>query len=107
MTRLLNTAVPIQLEPLAAADVVSGSPQAGLHALTEVGGVEVGVWEMTPGVATDTESDEVFVVIAGSGRVVFEDGEEIGLAPGVVVRLTEGERTTWYVDEQIRKIYIA
>ena len=75
---------------------------------TALAGVEVGVWEMTPGTATDVEVDEVFVVLAGAGTVTFDDdGEQVELGPGSVVRLRAGERTTWVVRETIRKIYVA
>jgi uncharacterized protein len=75
--------------------------------LGEVGGAEVGVWEMAPGTEQDTEVDEVFVVLAGRGTVTFDDGEVVELAPGVVVRLRAGERTTWVVTEALRKVYVA
>jgi uncharacterized protein len=75
--------------------------------LGELGGTEVGVWEMAPGTEQDTEADEVFVVLAGRGTVTFEDGEVVDLAPGVAVRLTAGERTTWVVTETLRKVYVA
>ncbi|HET7801419.1 MAG TPA: hypothetical protein VFL38_13435, partial [Humibacillus xanthopallidus] len=66
--------------------VVDGDPTAAVSVLGEVGRVdlvgrargvdetgaagesaaaEVGVWEMTPGTATDVEADEVFVVLSG------------------------------------------
>ena len=75
--------------------------------LAEVGDAEVGVWEMAPGTEEDTEVDEVFVVLAGRGSVTFADGEVVALAPGVVVRLRAGERTTWTVTETMRKVYVA
>ena len=75
--------------------------------LAELDGVEVGVWEMAPGTEQDTEADEVFVVLAGRGTVEFEDGEVVELAPGVAVRLTAGEQTTWTVTEALRKVYVA
>ena len=75
--------------------------------LGEVAGAEVGVWEMAPGTEQDTEVDEVFVVLAGRGTVTFDDGEVVELAPGVAVRLTAGERTTWVVTETLRKVYLA
>jgi uncharacterized cupin superfamily protein len=63
---------------------------------------------MTPGTATDTEVDEVFIVLAGSATVRFDSPElpAIELAPGSVVRLTAGMRTTWIVRETLRKVYI-
>jgi len=107
MNRVLDvdTSVPITL--LDPSTVVDGAPQAGSRALAAVAGVEVGVWEMTPGTATDVEVDEVFVVVAGSGSVSFDDGEQVELTPGTVVRLRAGEHTTWVVRETIRKIYVA
>ena len=75
--------------------------------LGRLGGAKVGVWSMAPGTEQDTEVDEVFIVLAGRGTVVFEDGEEVELRPGVAVRLTAGERTTWPVTEELRKVYVA
>lgn len=75
--------------------------------LTELGGAEVGTWEMAPGTDHDTEVDEVFVVLAGRGTVTFADGEVVELGPGTAVRLRAGERTTWVVSETLRKVYVA
>ena len=75
--------------------------------LTTLGDAEIGLWGMEPGTDHDTETDEVFVVLAGRGTVTFEDGEEIDLVPGVAVRLRAGERTTWTVTETLRKVYVA
>jgi uncharacterized protein len=76
-------------------------------ALGAVADAEIGIWEMAPGTEEDTETDEVFVVLAGRGTVAFEDGEVVELAPGVAVRLRAGERTTWTVTEALRKVYVA
>ena len=93
--------------PLDASDVRAGSPAAGLRPLTVHGAAEVGIWELSPGVVTDVESDEVFVVLAGRGMVTFADGSSIALLPGTVVRLAAGDRTTWEVSETLRKVYVA
>ena len=76
-------------------------------ALDALGDAEVGIWSMAPGTERDTETDEVFVVLAGRGSVAFEDGEVVDLAPGTAVRLRAGERTTWTVTEPLRKVYVA
>jgi uncharacterized protein len=68
---------------------------------------EVGLWEAGPGTDTDVEVDEVFLVLAGAGTVTFEDGSSIALHPGVVVRLVEGDRTTWTITARLRKLYLA
>jgi uncharacterized cupin superfamily protein len=101
--------VAVPLEPLPAEQVLAGSPSAGVLVLDERDGREIGVWEMTPGTATDTEVDEVFVVLTGSATVSFESPElpAVELAPGSVVRLTAGMRTTWVVREALRKVYVA
>ena len=93
------------LEP--AAVVRAGSPAASSLPLDERNGVEVGVWQLTPGEVTDVEVDEVFVVLSGAGSVTFEDGSRLELGPGAVVRLEAGDRTTWRVTEPLRKVYLA
>jgi uncharacterized cupin superfamily protein len=71
------------------------------------GAVEIGLWEAGPGIDTDTEADEVFLVLAGAGSVAFEGGSTIAVRPGVLVRLHAGDRTTWTVTERLRKLYLA
>ena len=107
MFRVLDVEAAVPTTPLDPASVLAGSPAAGSRALAAVAGVEVGVWEMSPGTATDVEVDEVFVVLSGSATVTFDDGERVDLGPGSVVRLRSGEQTTWVVHETLRKIYVA
>lgn len=100
--------VDIPLTPLPADQVLAGAPSAGATVLHEDAD-ELGVWEMTPGTATDVEADELFVVLSGRATVRFDEPElpTIELAPGSVVRLTAGMRTTWVVHETLRKVYVA
>ncbi|WGY01704.1 cupin domain-containing protein [Nocardioides sp. QY071] len=107
MNRVLDVSADVPTQLLDDAMVLAGSPEAGSRALAAVAGVEVGVWEMTPGTAADIEVDEVFVVLSGAATVTFHDGEVIDLAPGTVVRLRAGDQTTWVVHETLRKIYVA
>lgn len=86
---------------------VSGEPATSTRPLGSIGGVDVGAWQIEPGVATDTEVDEMFVVLSGHGVVEFEDGSTIDLAPGVVVHLRAGDRTRWSITEPLRKVYVA
>lgn len=86
---------------------VAGSPMTAAAALDEFGGLEVGVWEMTPGTMSDVEADEVFVVLSGSATVEFADGTDaLHLGPGDVVRLAAGAETVWTVTEALRKVYL-
>jgi len=103
--RVLDTGQPCPLAPVEPSTVVSGDPRTGSRALAAVAGAEVGVWEMTPGTATDVEVDEVFVVLSGSASVEFDDGTVLELGPSSTVRLRAGDRTTWTVHETLRKVY--
>ncbi len=94
-------------EPVEEERVVEGSPTTGVEALTEIDDWEIGVWEMTPGIATDVEVEEIFIVLAGRAILRREDGSETELVAGSVGRLDDGEETEWEVLETFRKIYIA
>lgn len=54
----------------------------------------------------ESESEEVFVVIAGEGTVTCSGGGRIDLAPGVVGLLPAGAQTTWIVTTPLRKVWI-
>jgi uncharacterized cupin superfamily protein len=96
----------LPLAELDADDVLVGSPRAGSVELGVVGAAEVGVWEMTSGVACDTEEDEILVVLSGRATVRIEGGRTAELKAGDVMRLASGSRTTWTVHEPLRKVYI-
>ena len=106
---LVEDAVHLELEHavLDAEDVVAGDPTTALAPLHSDEHGEVGIWEMTSGVATDIEVDEVFVVLSGRGRVEFADGSSILMGAGTVVLLKAGDRTTWLIYETLRKVYVA
>ncbi len=104
-TDLLTAA--LDHEPLPADEVEAGAPTTAIVELGAVGGVDVGIWEMTDGVARDTEADEIFLVLSGAGTVEFADGTVTPLAAGVAVRLHAGERTRWTITAPLRKVYIA
>lgn len=97
----------VEHEPVPADQVADGHPRTGIGTLGRFAGLEVGVWEMTPGVMRDVEADEVFVVIAGAATVEFVDGTApLTLSPGDVVRLAAGTETVWTVTETLRKVYL-
>ena len=103
------TTLAIETEPVPDDAVEHGSPVHGAVALVEMGAVEIGVWEMTPGVATDTEVDEVFVVLSGRARIEYLDPAlpAVEVGPGSMVWLEAGMRTRWTVTETLRKVYVA
>jgi uncharacterized cupin superfamily protein len=100
-------ALDLSRDPVATDQSVTGSPATGAISLDEFGGLEVGVWEMTPGAMSDVEADEVFVVLSGSATVEFADGTDaLYLGAGDVVRLAAGTETVWTVTETLRKVYL-
>ncbi|MBL3685934.1 DUF861 domain-containing protein [Leucobacter zeae] len=101
----------VALEAVAEDDVVSGDPAQGIVELGAIGGAEAGIWELRGGVVTDTEVDELFIVLSGGASIELLDGPEAGttvvVGPGDVMRLVGGTRTRWTVEDHIRKVYIA
>lgn len=100
-------ALALSHDPVPADQSVTGSPTTGLVSLDAFSGLDVGVWEMTPGTMSDVEADEVFVVLSGSATVEFaDDTDALYLGPGDVVRLAAGAETVWTVTETLRKVYL-
>lgn len=109
LPRLLRDDVrsaPLDALPLDPYDVLAGEPSAGLLALAEVGGTEVGLWTLSEGTVRDVEADEVFVVLDGDATLTFLDGPAVELGPGTAVHLRAGDRTTWEVRSPLRKVYV-
>ena len=99
--------IDLEHEPVPAEQSIRGEPTTAADAIDEFRGLEIGVWEMTPGVVNDVEADEVFVVLAGAATVEFADGSDtLRLGPGDVVRLSAGAKTVWTVTETLRKVYL-
>ncbi|MER6563721.1 cupin domain-containing protein [Streptomyces sp. NPDC001027] len=97
----------LEPDPLDPAQVVSGSPQVSGKVLwqSDDGRQIRGIWQITPGVVTDTEADELFVVVSGSATIEVEGGPTLTVGPGDMAVLREGDRTTWTVHETLRKAY--
>ncbi|MEI2715495.1 MAG: cupin domain-containing protein [Candidatus Nanopelagicales bacterium] len=91
----------IALQQLTPEQVQTGTPQAGIVQL----GPDCGLWEHTPGVSTDVEVEEYFVVLAGRARIEIEGQDPLDIGPGDVVHLAAGARTTWHVTETLRKFW--
>jgi uncharacterized cupin superfamily protein len=98
--------------PVPADQVAEGSPTTGLHRLGPVGGLSLGVWEMSAGGMHDTEEEELFLVVSGRATVEFHQdgahdtaGGAVPLVPGSLMRLSAGMRTTWTVHQTLRKLY--
>ena len=95
-------------DPLDPGQIVAGDPQV-THRLIDAaadGRVQRGVWQITPGVVTDTEADEMFVVVSGRASIeLLDSGTILHVNPGDMVVLHAGERTRWTIHETLRKVY--
>lgn len=101
------SALDLEHESVPAAQSVAGDPTTGAVSVDDFAGLDVGVWEMSVGVMTDVEADELFVVLSGSATVEFaDDSPAISIRAGDVVRLAEGAETVWTVTETLRKVYL-
>lgn len=89
------------------ARVVSGDPRCGELALVELPGVEIGVWEVTPGRFLSSKPDvgEVMHFVSGAGEITHADGSVTEIAPGVTLSLQAGWSGEWNVTATVRKVY--
>ncbi|MCB5166791.1 cupin domain-containing protein [Streptomyces bambusae] len=101
------TDAELEAEALDPSQIVSGNPVITGKVLWESpdGKQLRGIWQITPGVVTDTEADELFVVVSGRATIEVEGGETLEVGPGTACVLREGDRTTWTVHETLRKAY--
>lgn len=100
-------AAVLEADPLDPAQIVQGTPEVSGKVLWESqDGKQIrGIWQITPGVVTDTEANELFVVVSGRATIAVEDGDTFDVGPGDACVLREGDRTTWTVHETLRKAY--
>jgi uncharacterized cupin superfamily protein len=107
----LASATDAQLERAAvpADQIESGSPETGILELADFAGMSMGIWEHTEGVSTDTEVQEVFIVISGGATIEFinDDTPPLEVKPGDIVRLAAGAKTRWIVRDHLRKVYLS
>ncbi len=100
-----HTAVLGDSKPRAGA--TEGDPRESSVAIWNHNGLEVGVWEATPGVfpASRIGYDEVFVCLSGTATMTTNDGVRFDLTPGSVLLTPNGFTGTWSVSETFRKVY--
>lgn len=85
-----------------------GNPQTSLKLLYDDNGVEVGIWECTPGgwPIVDRVDTEMISIVSGKATLTSADGTEQDLHAGVVVVMPKGWTGRWDVHETVRKVYV-
>ncbi|MET1156048.1 cupin domain-containing protein [Arthrobacter sp.] len=105
------TALSLLHEEVQPGSVASGVPTTATHALGSFGDLALGVWEMSAGGMHDVEAEELFIVLAGRATVEIHGDDRgagiVALSPGTLMRLGAGMRTTWTVQERLRKVYLS
>jgi uncharacterized protein len=98
----------VALPPSAApARIISGDPTCRELVIVDHDGLEIGLWEVTPGVFASVKHDigEVVQFLSGAGRIEHADGSTSPIAPGVIVEFMPGWSGTWHVEQTTRKLY--
>ena len=92
--------------PRAGAD--SGDPQTSGITFFSGHGVDVGVWECTPGgwAINDRPNTETMLLLAGTVTITPVDGEAVELSEGDVFVLPKGWSGRWDITETVRKLYV-
>jgi uncharacterized cupin superfamily protein len=100
--------VRLEEEPLDPGSILGGAPRTadGEIARSPAGDLVTGVWACTPGVVTDVELDETFVVLSGRATIEPALGDAVEVGPGDVCVLAAGTRTRWTIHETLRKVYV-
>jgi hypothetical protein len=95
---------PAELDP---STILEGTPEISERTVwTSPDGREArGVWQITPGVVTDVEVDELFVVLQGRATIEIHEGPTLRVGPGDLCVLEAGARTVWRVEETLRKVF--
>ena len=96
------------IEPIASDKIVTGAPVTGsLAALTnDEQGFHVGQWVSEPGAwRVSYSEDELCVILAGSGRLIGDDGSELPFKAGSAFVIPRGFQGLWETTERVRKIY--
>ena len=76
--------------------------------LYEGNGIQVGIWECTPGGWTikDRPDHETVQILAGRARLTNADGTSTELTVGDVLTLPKGWSGRWDILETVRKLFI-
>lgn len=92
--------------PRAGADV--GDPQTAARRLHSAPGLEIGLWECTPGgwAISERADTETVVILSGRARLTDAGGSAVELTAGDALVLPKGWSGRWDILETTRKYYV-
>ena len=85
-----------------------GEPQTAGRVFYEGNGVQVGLWECTPGGWTieNRPDHETVQILSGRARLTNADGSSVELTAGDVLTLPKGWSGRWDILETVRKLFV-
>jgi uncharacterized cupin superfamily protein len=89
------------------AGATAGEPVESELELYNDGGVEIGVWECTPGEFPSVKDgiSEEMLFLSGDATIVGDDGTKYEIAPGVLLVTPDGWKGRWEIRQTVRKVY--
>ena len=86
----------------------SGHPETSVREMYSGGGIDVGVWECTPGgwAIENRPNTEICWIVSGTGVITDADGTQRQLVPGTVLTLPKGWSGRWDITQTLRKVYV-
>ena len=86
----------------------SGEPLMSGRIFYEGNGIQVGLWECTPGgwAIQNRPDHETVQILAGRARLTDSDGTSVELTSGDVLTLPKGWSGRWDILETVRKLYV-
>ena len=86
----------------------SGEPMTATRVLHEAAGMQVGIWECTPGgwAIVDRPNTEIVHLLRGAARITDADGTVHELVAGSALVLPRGWSGRWDITETVRKLYV-
>ncbi|MGE2832549.1 cupin domain-containing protein [Mycobacterium sp. SMC-4] len=108
MTQILGNVSTVELSYSESAADGHPAIKTGVHALDEVAGGSMGLWEAKAGVFVGApHADEVFVVLSGSVTLATTDqGTPVSATQGDIVRLAKGVEVRWDIADTLRIFYV-
>jgi uncharacterized cupin superfamily protein len=110
-THVSNASTAALGEPTPRDTPIAGTPHESSISTWTHDGLDVGVWECTPGEFTFKRDgyDEVFCVVSGRATLhidgAYGPGQSFELVPGSVILTPAGLTGRWVVHDTIRKAY--
>lgn len=89
-------------------NTLAGEPLEALHELHSQDGLDIGIWECTPGEFRSAKDgiSELMVFTHGAGTITPDGADPVEIRPGASIITPDGWTGAWEITEAVRKIYV-